>query len=150
MMSVEEVVRGMMAAVDEGEMETAAGYLAADFVFSGPVPEPLGKAQWVGLQRQLLTAFPDWSFNLKEVQVDGSVATTTHQITGTHTGELDLSPMGLPKIPATGKTIRLPEEQARCTVEKGKIIRVEIEANPESGVPGILKQLGVEMPVSDS
>jgi hypothetical protein len=58
--------------------------------------------------------------------------------------------MGLPKIPATGKTIRLPEEQARCTVEKGKIIRVEIEANPEGGVPGILKQLGVEMPVSDS
>jgi hypothetical protein len=145
MSGTEEVVKAMMTAVDNGDMETAAGYLSADFTFSGPVPEPINKAQWVGLQRQLLVAFPDWSFNLSDVQVEGNIVTTTYQITGTHTGELDLSPMGLPKIPATGKSISLPEEQARCTVEAGKIVEIHIDPNPAGGVTGTLSQLGVEI-----
>lgn len=147
-MSAEDVVRSMMTAVDSGDMEKAAGYLSADFVFSGPVPEPIGKVQWIAMQGQLLAAFPDWSFNLSDVQTEANVVTTTHQITGTNAGELDLSPLDLPKIPATGKSIRLAQERARCTVQNGQIVRIEIDANPDSGLPGILRQLGVEMPQS--
>ncbi|MFQ5943910.1 MAG: ester cyclase [Anaerolineales bacterium] len=145
MIGAEEVVRAMMTAVDNGDMETAASYLSADFVFSGPVPEPIDKAQWVDMQRQLLAGFPDWSFNLSDVREQDQIATTTYQITGTHTGELNLSPLGLPKIPATGKSISLPEERARCTVRDGEIVRIEIDANPDGGLTGTLKQLGVEI-----
>ena len=144
-MGAEEVVRAMIAAVDNGDMGTAAGYLRADFVFSGPVPEPIGKVEWVSMQRQLLTAFPDWSYNLSDVREEDQVATTTYQITGTHTGELDLSSLGLPKIPATGKSISLPEGQSRCTVNNGKIVRIETDSNPDGGLSGTLKQLGVEL-----
>jgi hypothetical protein len=144
----EEVVRAMITAVDDCDMETAAGYLSAGFLFSGPVPEPIGKVSWVGLHQGLLAAFPDWSFNLSGVHVEGDLATTTHHITGTHTGDLDLSAMGLPRLPATGKSISLPEEHARCTVKNGKIVRIEIDPNPDGGLPGTLKQLGVEVPLS--
>jgi ketosteroid isomerase-like protein len=145
-MSVAETVRVLFEAIDAGDMDTAASYLSSDFVFSGPVPEPIGKDQWVGMQRLLLAAFPDWSFNLSGVQEQGNTATTTHQITGTHTGDLDLSMMGMPTIPATGKAIKLPVEHAQCTVEGGKVVKLHAAENPDSGVPGMLKQLGVEMP----
>jgi len=102
---------------------------------------------WVGMQSLLLAAFPDWSFNMQDVKEEGNKATTTHHITGTHTGDLDLSPMGMPTIPATGKAISLPVEHAEVTVEGGKIVKMHVaDVSPDGGVPGILKQIGVEMP----
>lgn len=145
-MNAEEITRAVMTAIEAGDMGTAAGYLSDDFVFSGPVPEPVSGEQWLGLQSLLLAAFPDWSFNLSDVQVTSNGARTTHQITGTHTGDLDLAPLGLPVIPATGKSIKLPVEHAEVTIEGDKAVRLHAEVTPGGGVPGILQQLGVEMP----
>lgn len=146
-MSAAETVRAAFAAVEAGDLAKLADLVSDDMEFSGPVPEPIGKEQWLGMQGLLLAAFPDWSFNLEDVKEEGNVATTTHHITGTHTGNLDLSPMGMPTIPATGKAIKLPVEHAECTVEGGKLIKLHVgDDNPDGGVPGILKQLGVEMP----
>lgn len=141
-----EITRALFAALESGEWDTAANYLSDDFVFSGPVPEPISGEQWVGLSRLLKAAFPDWSYNLTDVQVTGNVARTTHQISGTHTGDLDLSPLGLPVVPATGKAIQLPEEHADLTFEGDKVVRLHADVPADSGVPGILKQLGVEIP----
>ena len=146
-MSAAETVRAMFAAVEAGNMDKAAALVSDDFVFSGPVPEPVGKEMWVGMQGLLLAAFPDWSFNLEDVKEEGNVATTTHHITGTHTGDLDLSPMGMPTIPTTGKAIDLPVEHAEITVEGDKIVKMHVgDVSPDGGLPGILKQIGVEMP----
>lgn len=144
-MKSKEIVEAMMRPVDEGRMEVAAGYLADDFVFSGPVPKPIGKEAWIDLQRRLLTAFPDWPFNLKKV-LQGDPVVATYQTAGSHTGELDVSLLGLPRIPAAGQADRLSAEQARCKVRGGVIVRIGIDPNPESGLPGILGQLGVDMP----
>lgn len=55
--------------------------------------------------------------------------------------------MGMPTVPATGKAIKLPVEHAECTVEGGKIVKLHVgDVSPDGGVPGILKQLGVQMP----
>jgi len=145
-MNAEEITRAMFAAHEAGDFDTVASYLSDDMVFSGPVPEPVSGEQWLGLSRLLSVAFPDWSFNLSDVQVTGNVARTTHQVTGTHTGDLDLSPLGMPVVPATGKAIKLPEEHAEVTVEGGKVVRLHTDTPPGGGVPGILQQLGVEMP----
>jgi hypothetical protein len=146
-MNAEEITRAILGAIESGDMDKAGSYMSDDFVFSGPVPEPISGAQWLGLQRLLLVAFPDWSFNLSDVQVTGNVARTTHQITGTHTGDLDLSPMSLPVIPATGKSIKLPVEHAELTIEGNKAVRLHVpDVSSDGGVPGILQQLGVEMP----
>jgi predicted ester cyclase len=145
-MNVEEITRAIYAALDSGDLDTLASHLSDDFVFSGPTPEPISGEQWIGMQRLLLNAFPDWSFNLSGVQVTGNVARTTHQITGTHSGDLDLAPLGLGVIPATGKSVKLPVEQVVLTFEGDKAVRLEADASPETGVPGLLKQLGVQMP----
>ena len=92
-------------------------------------------------------AFPDWSFNASEFVEEGDTVRVTVQITGTHTGDLDLSPMGLPKVPATGKKIKNPVEHPVVTIKGGKITGVHVgDVTPDGGVPGILKQLGVELP----
>ena len=123
-----------------------ASHLSDDMTLSGPTPEPVSGEQWIGLAGTLAAAFPDWSYNLSDVQETGNGARTTHQITGTHTGDLDLSPMGMPVIPATGNAIKLPVEHADITVEGGKVVHVDAHVPAGGGVPGILKQLGVDMP----
>jgi len=67
-------------------------------------------------------------------------------ITGTQTGELNLPLPGIPKIPATGKQISLSEQPTTFTVKDGKVTRIEAVSSPDTGVPGILAQLGISMP----
>ena len=69
------------------------------------------------------------------------------QITGTHTNDLDLTPMGMTKVPATGKSVSNPVEHPEITIKDGKITSIHVaDVTPDGGVGGILKQLGVEMP----
>jgi predicted ester cyclase len=146
MVNPAEITRKIFAALESGDLATAASFLSDDFVFSGPVPEPISGEQWFGLHQLLTAAFPDFSYNLSDVQVTGNVARTTHQISGTQMGDLDLSPMGMPVIPATGKKVRLPVEHADLTFEGGKAVRLHADVPADGGVPGIMQQLGVKMP----
>ena len=52
---------------------------------------------------------------------DGSVMMTFH-FEGTHTGDFDLSAMGMGVIPASGKSIVTPESKTKFIVEDGKIV----------------------------
>jgi hypothetical protein len=71
---------------------------------------------------------------------------TSTQLTGTHTADWDLSAMGMGLIPATGKTFSNPKEEGVMTIENGKITSYFISSKEDSGIPGMLKQLGVQMP----
>jgi hypothetical protein len=74
------------------------------------------------------------------------VVRTTNQLTGTHSGDLDLSGMGMGVIPATGKSFSLPPEESEATVEGGKMVALHVYSTPEGGLAGILRQIGVEIP----
>jgi hypothetical protein len=52
---------------------------------------------------------------------DGSVTMTFH-FEGTHTGDFDLSAMGLGVIPASGKSFVTPESKTRFIVKDGQIM----------------------------
>jgi predicted ester cyclase len=145
-MSAADVVKTWYAAAESGSLDAQVAAISDDFELSGPVPEPIGKDAYLGLMSALLAAFPDWSFNLSNVQEQGNVVRTTHQVTGTHTADLDLSGMGLPVVPATGTAIKLGIENPEITVENDKVVAIKVEPSPDTGVPAILKQLGVEMP----
>ena len=146
-MGAKEITEALFKAVESGDMAAAGEYLSDNFEFSGPVPEPIGKEQWTGMQQTFLNAFQDWSFNISNIEEEGNIATTTHYVSGTHTRDLDLSAMNLPVVPSTGKTIKLPVEHAEVTVEGDKIVRIHVgDVSSEGGIPGIMKQLGVEMP----
>jgi hypothetical protein len=141
-----EIVERLLSLIEAGDRVSAQKLLSEDFTFSGPVPEPISGPEWLGMHEKLHAAFPDWAFNMSDLRIDGDLVRGTAMITGTHSGELDLSVMGLPSIPATGKRIKLPRDESELMVEGGKVKYFKTNPNPEAGVTGILKQLGVAVP----
>jgi predicted ester cyclase len=141
-----EISKKLLSLLESKDRASALKLLSDDFKFSGPVPEPISGPMWIGMVENLTKAFPDWSYNVSDLKADKDIVHMTVQISGTHKGELDLSDMGLPKIPATGKKIRLPRDEAELKIEGGKVRYFKTRPNPESGVSGILKQLGVAVP----
>src|SRR5215468_4152334 len=131
------LVQAAMAAIEAGDMAKAASYMTDDFVFSGPVPEPIGKDQFLGLQGGLVAAFPDWKFNATDLKAQGDKVTSTVHITGTHTATLDTHIPGMPPVPATGKKVALPPEPFAATIRGGKLAAFEAAQVPGGGVPGL-------------
>jgi predicted ester cyclase len=145
-MNAIEVVKAGIAAAESGDIAKYQTLLADDMVFAGPVPKPLSKQEFIGLQTALISAFPDWKFNASDFKENGDQVVVMVQITGTQTKELSLPMPGLPKIPPTGKHVSLPKEPTTFTVKNGKITRLETSAVAGGGVMGILTQLGVSLP----
>jgi hypothetical protein len=54
--------------------------------------------------------------------------------------------MGIQSVPATGKHVQLPFEPLTVTVVNGKATRIQAEHVEGGGVPGVLSQLGINMP----
>ena len=90
-MEPQEVVQAFMDAYNAGDLDTAASYLADDVQISGPTPEPIGAAEFLGLRTMLGPAFPDIEFHMRIESVEGNVVKAANSWTGTHTGDLDLS-----------------------------------------------------------
>jgi hypothetical protein len=145
-MNAIDVVKAGLAASEAGQTSKFADFLSEDMVFTGPVPEPVGKHEFVGLMTAMVAGIPDWKFNGKDFKQAGDIVTVTFQITGTQTRELSLPMPGIPKIPASGKRISLPLEPITITVKDGKISRLESAVVAGGGVMGVLAQLGVAIP----
>jgi predicted ester cyclase len=145
-MDPETVVRKCFEAFEAGRTDEAASYLDDSFTFTGAVPEPVAKKDFVNLQGTLIKAMPDWKFNYDNLRVDGETVHTNVHITGTNTQPLPAIMPGMPGIPVTGKHVSLPEEPVRLIVHNGKITRMSVEPTPGGGVEGVLKQLGAQRP----
>lgn len=145
-MSATDTVKTFIAALEANDFGKAASYLSDDFVFSGVTPQPVGKNEFLGMQQSVQTAFPDWSFGLGDLSEAGDTVKMTLQISGTQTGQLDLTPVGLPPVPPSGKKISLPKDRAEVTVKGDKITAFHNMASPNGGVVGMLQQLGVQPP----
>jgi predicted ester cyclase len=145
-MSGIDIVKAGLAAAEAGDFNKLSGMLADDMVFAGPVPEPVGKREFIGVQSAMQAGIPDWKFNASDYKENGDKVTANLQITGTQTKELKLPMPGMAPIPATGKHVSLPKEPATFTVKNGKISRLEVTSVPGGGVMGVLGQLGVSVP----
>ena len=55
-MDTQELAQAIEAAFAARDIDAVAGYLSDDFQFSGPTPEPVGKAMYVGLTKTLAAA----------------------------------------------------------------------------------------------
>jgi predicted ester cyclase len=145
-MNAIDVVKNGLAATEAGQFNKFSDILADDLVFAGPVPEPVGKREFVGLQTALVKAMPDWKFNASDFKMNGDKVIVNIQITGTQTGALSLPMPGFPNVPPSGKHVSIPAQPTTFTVKNDKIVRIEADADPNAGVPGILSQLGIPMP----
>ena len=102
-----------------------------------------GKAAYVAIAQHLMNAFKDFKGVVHDISEEaGSVIMTFHW-EGTHTGNFDLSAMGMGVIPASGKRIITPESKTRFMVEGSQIIG----SQPISGgFEWLLAAIGVTPP----
>lgn len=145
-MSNTDLVKTVLAAFESGDTKKAEGMLADDMVFAGPVPQPIGKREYVGLQSALIAAMPDWKTNPSDFKEQGDQVMLKVHISGTHTKPLTLPAMGIQAMPATGKHVQLPYEPLTITFKDGKVTRIEAQHVEGGGVPGLLGQLGINLP----
>ncbi|HEY7349548.1 MAG TPA: nuclear transport factor 2 family protein [Ktedonobacterales bacterium] len=143
-MSKLDLARKSLQAFSAGDVATVSSLMADDYSFMGVTPQPLTKQDFLGFMQAMNAACPDFTFNETGAEESGDTATIRHRITGTQTGTLALP--GMPPIPATGKKFALPEETSVFTFKDGKIVQYLAKPAPDGGLPGILRQLGVEMP----
>jgi ketosteroid isomerase-like protein len=146
-MSNIDIVQAVLRANEAGDTATLATLYTDDFLFSGPVPQPMDKTTFLHFIRTLHTAIPDFTFHPRDWREEGDRVYATADITGTHTGTLAVIP-DVPPVPATGKAIRLPNEQFVFTVRNGQAARWEVTIPPGGGVPGIYAQVGAPLPQS--
>ena len=140
-------------AFETGDDDLIRKYLSPDFRFDSPqLQRPAVADEWLGISRLWRVAFPDLRYNFKISVIDEKeqVIMFTTKITGTHNGFLDLGnvvPEGMVVRP-TGKRFSLPEENGFVYLRGGKVDRIRVESNENTGILGILKQLGIEIPIS--
>ncbi len=137
-----KIVNTVLSEMENKNWEKAESYLTEDFKFSGAVAEPLGRKEWVGVQKALQTGIPDLKFNLGHtVAKDKNKVTAKLKLTGTHTSELPSPMPGMKAIPTTGKKLALPEEEVEFTFEGSKISGLYVKPVAHGGMKGIIEQL---------
>ena len=137
-----ETVRAAFSFPSPDESETL---LADDFQATDQMGSPaMDKATWIGMGEMLKASFPDIDYVIEDIREDGEGVKVMGHFVGTFTNDLDLSPVGMEVIPASGKKIRWPTSTDMVTVEVGKITRVHNpDTGPDAGMSGFLKALGV-------
>ena len=127
------------------DLDGYAESLADDVTFEGPFPRPLGKDAYLNTMRNLINAFPDLDYHYRVIDADDEHVRYASYMTGTHTGDLDLTAMGMGIIPPTGKSFKTVEEEGEVWfTDEGKAKRIVIHTEEGGGLQGMLAQLGVQ------
>jgi len=145
-MNQREIVQALLDSVQRGDFEKAKSLLSNDFQFSGPVPETINGETWLGLHRNLKKAFPNLDYRFHVDGVEGDVINISAELKGTHSGVLDLSPLGLGVTPATNKSFAMPREHGRVIMKESKVTAWVVDRIEGGGLMGILAQLGIAVP----
>ena len=145
-MDSKATVQALFDAVQMGDFQKAQSFLSDDFQFSGPIPQPINGQAWMGISASLKTAFPDLDYQFKVESVDGDAVNISAQLKGTHTGNFDLTAMGMSVIPPTNKSFAATRELGKVAVQDGKVKAWATQGTEGAGLMAILGQLGVKPP----
>ncbi|MDR3609114.1 MAG: ester cyclase [Ignavibacteriaceae bacterium] len=141
-----KIVEELFQSIEKNDFTRAESLLSKDFKITGIGPEGLGAKEFLGVHKAFNKGMPDFKFNYKIGSESQNIVEAKVKLTGTHTKEMPGPIPGIHTIPATNKSLRMPEEKVKVTLKDGKIVNLYVENVPGGGVPGILKQLGVEIP----
>jgi len=148
-MNQRETVKALLDSVQRGDFEKAKFLVSKDCQFSGPVNELLKREAWMGMNKNLKKACPnlDYHFHVDRVDgLNGNVVKISAELKGTHSGVLDLSPVGLGVTLATNKSFATPREHGRVTIRGDKVASWVVDRIEGGGLMGILGQLGLTVP----
>lgn len=135
-----EIFAQYTAALERGDLEAVAALLHEDFRLEGVDIDGVGKSEFIAAMKAQLDAFPDYSENPTDVEEIGDdVVQFVAHVTGTQRGTFHFP--GLPPIPPTGRTVRLPREPAWVHVLDDRMLVYHVAPVPGGGIKGILAQL---------
>lgn len=140
-------VEEFLTAIEKNDFAKAESFLSKTFKVTGVGPEALNAKDYLNVHRAFNKGMPDFKFNYKIEHEKNKVVEVKVRITGTHTKDMPAPIPGLKNISTTNKPVNMPEETVKFTVRDNKIEKLHLESVPGGGLPGLLKQLGVEMPV---
>ena len=144
-MEPQEVVQAFFDTLNRSGPEAAAAYMADNFVMEQPGAPPVQSSKaWLAGQAMWRASFPDIKYTFELHGVEGNHVRGRSQGTGTHTRDLDLSPLGKGVVAATGKVVTASQVND-FVVEGGKIVSNTAKPDVGGGIPGLLAQLGIEM-----
>jgi hypothetical protein len=145
-MSNLEVAQKLSETLEARDLAGLHPLLSDDFVAKGPSFE-LNKPQTLGYLQIMFTAFPDHRFGLTDFREEGELVYCTSHERGTHTGVLDLKPLGMSvSLPPTGRPFALPEFTISIRAVDNRVVYFAEEDVPGGGMTGILQQLGASVP----
>jgi predicted ester cyclase len=105
----------------------------------------MDKQAYIGMTHLLAAAFKDFKAVYSDLRQKGDSVIVSFHFEGTHTGDLDLSAMGLGVIPASGKKIVWPEDSSEFKIEGDKIVSIKPYGDSR-GIEAFLAPLGVKIP----
>ena len=140
-------VKNFMTALDDNNLESAAAYLADDFIFSGWTPKPLDKNGFFNLIGGIKEGIPGLAFNLHNVLEEGETITGNIHVTGYQTDSFIIPVLGTPPIPQTANSVSMPSEEVTYRVEHNLIILFDVEKVAGGGIVGLIKQLGIDLTI---
>lgn len=144
-MNAKETVKILIGAVQAGDFAKITSLISDEFQFSGPVPEPLSKAQMLSLFASMKVAFPNLNYHFSIAGTDGSRVRVSSQLSGTHMGNLDLTVLGMGEIAATRNSFSVAHEEAVITVRDFRVVSWEVQPTKDAGLLAVLSQLNISM-----
>lgn len=150
MATATETVQAFMRALEAAQFDSAKGYLAEGFTFSGWTPGPLNRDDFMTVMSGLKSAMPNLSYHfhgareLEEKEQDNEEIGSV-QISGTQENSLNLPPLSLPPIPQMAHSVSLPPTHWYFTLQNGRISRINVERVHDGDVHALLNQLGTDV-----
>lgn len=127
-------------------MEANMAYLSDDFQsFDKDGNVVMDKQAYIGMTQLLASAFNDFKIVYGDLREEGDSVIVSYHFEGTHTGDLDLSAMGMGVIPASGKKIVWPEDTSAFEIQGDKIVSIKPYGD-SAGIETFLAALGVTPP----
>jgi hypothetical protein len=150
MATATETVRDFMMALESAQFDTAKGYLADSFTFSGWTPGPLHRDDFITVMSGLKYAMPNLSYHFQgarelEEQEQDSQEVGSVQITGRQENTMNLPPLSLPPIPQMANTVSLAPTHWYFTLQNGQISRINVERVHDGDFHTLLNQLGTDV-----
>ncbi len=105
----------------------------------------MNKEAYTGMVQLLFAAFKDFTYVTSDLREEGDSVFVSGNFEGTHTGDFDLSAMGIGVIPASGKKIVWPKASNEFKIEGDKIVGIKPYGD-SGGMEAFLAALGVKVP----
>lgn len=145
-MSNLDVAQRAIEAMESGDVNAFARCLSDDSVCVGLAPHVMDKREYIKVMQALVGGMPDWTFNARDWREEGDRVSCRVEVRATQTNMLPPVLPSAPPVLATGRHVNLPAQPIEFFFDGDEIVRVVVGRGEGSGVIGVLKQLGIDLP----